>query len=449
MSETLSTKPNPISTNIVEKFMTYIKQQVQPLNVSIGFLGIQFAWAIQMGQMSPLLERLGSEPWLTSLIWAAGPVTGVLVQPIVGTLSDDFKSKLGRRRPFMIIGALLTAFSLVFMPNSVNLLMAAMLLWVLDASINITQGPYRAIVPDVVKEEQQTAAYSMMSLTIGLGSVIAFYIAFYISSMHNLFYLGAVVMLAAMAWTVFTVKEPSTVVVETATITEKKEATAPFVSLVNVLGSTFKSIQLMPKEGLKLCFAHAFTWFGLMCLFVFFSVFVPKQVFGGLDPNSALYNEGVRWASLCYAVLNGVCFIYSPFISNLCSAFSKKLVHTVSLLLMAASYLALFFTTTPVMAMVLMGFIGIGWASTLSVPFAMLTTHLPKGKEGVLMGTFNIFVAAPGVLCSVLVGPAISNLNLSEAWAFLFGGVSILISALLIQLVQDEPPTASEIATEA
>ncbi len=435
MTDTLSPQPSTSSFSL-NSIITNIKSYIKPLNISIGFFGIQFAWAVQTSQMSPLLERLGSEPWLISLIWAAGPITGVLVQPIVGTLSDEFKSRFGRRRPFLLIGALLTAISLILMPNSPSLLIAALLLWVLDASINLTQGPYRALVPDVVEKEKQTTAYAMMSFTIGLGSVVAFYIAFYISSMHSLFYLGADAMLVAMLWTTFTVKEPSSL----KTMENNEPKASLMTNINNVLGSTFTSVLSMPKEGLKLCFAHAFTWFGLMCLFVFFSVFVPKQIFAAAGPESILYNDGVRWASLCYAVLNGVCFIYSPFISKLCAVFSKKAVHTLSLLLMAASYIGLFFVQSQYTAMLLMGFIGIGWASTLSIPFAMLSDHLPKGKEGVLMGTFNIFIAAPGVLCSFLVGPAISLLGGNEAWAFLFGGVSIVLSALLLQLVKDEEP---------
>jgi len=438
MTDTLTspmTQQSP-SSDAVTSDQSQWGHYLKAFNISIGFFGIQFAWAIQMGQMSPLLERLGSEPWLTSLIWAAGPVTGVLVQPIVGTLSDEFKSRFGRRRPFMLLGAVLTAISLILMPNSPSLLVAALLLWVLDASINLTQGPYRAIVPDVVDKAHQTTAYSFMSLTIGLASVIAFYIAYYISSMHELFYLGAVAMVAAMIWTSLTTHEPSSVALESSA-----QKTSQLETIGNILKSTMTSVFSMPKEGLKLCLAHSFTWFGLMCLFVFFSVFVPKQIFGAVGPSAASYNDGVRWASLCYAVLNGVCFIYAPFISRLCRVFSKKAVHTVSLLIMAGSFLSLFFAQSPLMAMVMMGLIGIGWSSTLAIPFALLTDHLPKGKEGVLMGTFNIFIAAPGVLCSFLVGPAISLLGGNEAWAFLFGSVSILLSAILLQWVTESKDT--------
>ncbi len=425
-----------------------LSRLARPANLSIGFLGIQFAWALQMGQMSPLLERLGSEPWLTSMIWAAGPVTGVLVQPIVGTLSDGHRSAFGRRRPFLILGAILTAISLILMPNSawlgewlanvspvaltfpVGLLVAATLLWVLDASINITQGPYRAMVPDVVGQEQQTTAYALMSLTIGLGAVAAFFIASQITDVHLLFYLGALAMLFAMGWTVFTCPEKP--------LEDTLEEPVSKPSVYSVLSKTFQSVGAMPQEALKLCVAHSFTWFGLMCLFVFFSVFVPKQVFGAVGADSVLYQEGVRWASWCYCLMNLVCFAFSPLISPLCHALSKKTVHQLAVLCMAVSMMSLYVMQTPEQVLIAMGVIGIGWSTTLSVPFALLTEHLPRGKEGVLMGTFNIFIAAPGVLCSFLVGPIISALGGNEGYAFLIGGASILISALLLSQVTEK-----------
>ncbi len=446
----MSNTTAPIVRNSIQES---ISRLILPLNISIGFLGIQFAWAIQMGQMSPLLEKLGSVAWLTSLIWAAGPVTGVMVQPIVGKLSDNFRSRFGRRRPFLLTGAVLTALALIIMPNSpflgqalndilpiqfnYGLLIAALMLWVLDASINITQGPYRALVPDVVDKERQTTAYSMMSFTIGLGAVAAFLIAYKIDAMHNLFYLGAIAMLVAIGWTAFTTPEPSSLEMEI----DDTDKNTGFLSL---LAAPFTSIRSMPAEGLKLCFAHSFTWFGLMCLFVFFSVFVPKQVFGAVGADTPLYTEGVQWASLCYATFNIVCFMFSPLIGRLCHLFGKKAVHTAALLLMAASYLALYFMTGKEQVMIAMAFIGIGWATTLSIPFALLSDHLPKGKEGVLMGTFNIFIAAPGVLCSFLVGPIISVLGGNDAIAFLIGGASILVSALLMQRVTEDRSVMAE-----
>ncbi|MBY0405174.1 MAG: MFS transporter, partial [Cyanobacteria bacterium] len=389
--------------------------------------------------MSPLLERLGSDPGLTGLIACAGPVTGVLVQPIVGSMSDQCKSKLGRRRPFLLVGAILTAVSLFLMPNSPNLMMAAILLWVLDASLNITQGPYRALVPDIVHKKQQATAYSLMSLTIGLGSVIAFWIGSQIASMHQLFYLGGSAILLAMIWTIITSPEQA---YRPEKNLEPHLDSANASQQDNFFTATVNSIRTMPTEAKKLCLAHSFTWFGLACLFIYFSLYVPHQIFGALTDKSPHYQEGVQWASLCYAVMNGVCFLGSALITRLCvMGLSKKLIHTVGLLCMAASLIGMNFITTPEQVMIAMGLLGVGWATTLSIPFALLSDHVPPGKEGVLMGTFNVFIAAPQVITSLVVGQLIVHLGGGNVtMALVIGGGAMLISALLLQFVKEETP---------
>ncbi|MBK8189626.1 MAG: MFS transporter [Vampirovibrionales bacterium] len=418
-----------------------IRQLALPINISVGFLGIQFVWAVQMTQVSPLLESMGSQAWLTGLIWAAGPVTGVLVQPIVGVLSDNLRSRLGRRRPFLLLGALTTAIALICMPHSPNLLVAAIWLWVLDASINLTQGPYRALVPDVVPRAQQTTAYSLMSLTIGLGAVVSTFIASQIAVPQLVFYLGAAAILIALGWTALTTRERPT---DKDPVVHPNGQKSAIGAITGILGETLMAIPRMPKEALKLCVAHSFTWFGLMCLFIFFSVFIPKQIFHA-TPGTDLYNDGVRWAASCQTALNLSCFVVSFGISQLCRRFSKKATHTAALVLMAVSFIALNFISTPIQAMIAMACIGFGWATTLSIPFALLTDHMPKGKEGLLMGTFNIFIAAPGVLCTLLVGQIISRFaGGNEGVAFVIGGISVLISALLLQRVHEAPETHCE-----
>lgn len=400
----------------------------QLLNISIGFLGIQFAWMIQMGQMSPLLESLGSAAWLTSIIWCAGPVTGIVVQPIVGSLSDRTWTFLGRRRPFLLLGAVLTAICLVLMPNSPSLIIAASLLWILDASINISQGPYRALVPDVVPKSQQAFTYTLMGFTIGLGSVAASFIGYVVPDMHYLFYLGALSMLACMIWTILTTPE------------EKRESlqasTPDSPGFGSFIRQTWSSIMEMPQETKKLCLMHSFTWFGWQCLFIFFSLYVIHNLFGAQNSNSPVYQEAGKHVFLCYAVLNSVCFIVSPFLGKLCDHLSKRAVHTIGLLCLGLAMISTLFLTNPVHAVIAMGIIGIGWATTLSVPFAILAGQVPPGKEGVLMGTFNIFIAAPQFFASALAGLLVTQTH-NDASALVLGGISVLLSAILLQRVKE------------
>lgn len=429
-----SAKPGPQPVTDADAWKK--KNFWQLFNISIGFLGIQFAWAIQNGQMGPLLDRLGSDPQMLGLISCAGPVTGVLVQPIVGALSDRCGMKMGRRRPFLLLGAILTVIALIWMPNVTQLWMAAVLLWILDASINITQGPYRSLVPDVVHPTQQATAYSLMSFTIGLGSVAAFVIAAqFPDKLHDLFYLGAGIMLIAMLWTSFTTPERPMRAEPELQNTDSQD---------NFIVGTIKSIASMPKEGLKLCLAHSLTWFGLMCLFTFFSIYVPHHIFGTTDTSSQLYKDGVQLVQICYALQNAVCFVFSMLIGRLCARSSKKAVHSFGLLTMAGAFISMWFISSPMAVMIAMGLIGIGWATTLSIPFALLSDHLPKGKEGVMMGTFNIFIAAPGVVSNLVVGAAVHNyFNDNVAAALIIGGVAMLLSLLMLQTVK-ERKTATE-----
>ncbi len=412
------------------------------LVLSIGFLGIQFGWAIQMGQMSPLLERLGSDPRLTGLISCAGPVTGVFVQPMIGALSDRSTSRWGRRRPFLLLGICLTALSLVFMPHSSSLLMAAVLLWILDASLNITQGPYRALVPDVVPKQQQATAYAYMSATIGLGSVIAFWVSSQLTQLETLFNLGAMAILLAMGTTILLTPETPAETSMVHDSIKKTEAAPNILKLLwrSIVVDPLATFNALPTDAKKLCFMHSMTWFGLMCLFVYVSVFIPHQIFGAKTPQDPGYQTGVQWVSQCYAVFNIVCFVFSMAIGSLAERFSKKWVHTLGLACLSGGLIGLWFAPTPIWAMVLMGLMGIGWATTLSVPFALLSDFLPGGKEGVLMGTFNIFIAAPGVLSNLLVGQLIALYDNQTGVAMLVGGVMVLASALMLQSIRENPP---------
>jgi maltose/moltooligosaccharide transporter len=447
----MATSPASVSTSISDNASPALKAYSfwRLFNLSLGFLGIQFGWAIQNSQMAPLLERLGSEPWITNVIACAGPITGILVQPIVGALSDQSTHPMGRRRPFIFVGALLTALSLILMPNSPGLLVAAALLWILDASLNTTQGPYRAMVPDSVPSHQRATAYSLMSFTIGLGSVIAFGTGFAVpelfenlksggftfepflaNDMQLSFYLAAVALLVAMTWTCYSNYEKPI---------SKEDAPGNSTSFVQVFVDTFKSIKDMPGEAKKLCLTHSFTWFGWACLFYYFSLFVPHHIFNAPTPESPGYDEGVQWVSMCYLIMNLACLSSATVVTYFCNrGASRKVIHTLGLLCVGGALLSAMFVHTPQDVAILMAFVGIGWSTTLSIPFALLAEHMPPGREGLLMGSFNMFIAAPQVLTSVIVGPAVKAMDNNVTVALIMGGVSMVIASLLLQRVQEQ-----------
>lgn len=435
----------------------------QMFNMAIGFLGIQFSWSIQMGQMSALYERLGATPEQISWFWIAGPITGIIVQPIIGNMSDHTWCRLGRRRPFFLIGAILASITLVFMPNSSSLWMAASLLWILDASINISMEPFRALVADVAPEKQRGSAYSFQSFAIGLGSVLSFGIGGVLilpwimktfgaggtsfvesikswcpTSVHALFYIGAIVFMIAICWTVFTTKEYPPEDLE-----EFRKRTAGKKPILRSFSETWKIILEMPANMKKLCLVHSLTWFSFFCMFIFFSPMVAANIFKA-QPNTPAYNEGIAWASLCYLALNVICFASSPLIGMATKAFRKKSVHAFNLTLGGLALLSLFFVATPVMAMVAMGLIGVAWASTQSMPYALLSGTVPRERYGIFMGAFNIFICLPQIVCALFVGPIVAFAGGNKAVALILGGSSMLLAAVACLKLIYEPSVKAQ-----
>lgn len=435
----------------------------QMLNMAIGFLGIQFAWSIQMGQMSGLYERLGATPQQVSWFWVAGPITGILVQPIIGNMSDHTWGRLGRRRPYFLVGAILASIVLLAMPNSPALWVAASLLWIMDASINISMEPFRALVADVAPDHQRGTAYTFQSFAIGLGSVASFGIGGIMiyewlqnnfgahgaaiveflkpvcpTSLHALFYLGAIVFMAAILWTISTTKEYPPENLEE--FNNKKKETKQ--AILKTFGETWKIILDMPANMKKLCLVHSLTWFAFFCMFIFFSPMVAANVFGA-EPNTEGYNQGIAWASLCYLALNVVCFASSPVIGSMTKKFRKKSVHAFNLILGGLALISMYFAKTPVDVMISMAVVGVAWASTLSLPYAILSGAVPKERYGIFMGAFNIFICLPQIVCSIFAGPIVAATGGNKATALILGGLSMLVAALALKRVY-EPKVCSE-----
>src|SRR6266404_6150664 len=282
-------------------------------NMSFGFLGIQFGWGLQMANMSPIYKYLGATDAQIPMLWLAAPLTGFIVQPIIGAMSDRTWGPLGRRRPYFLVGALLSSFALVLMPNSSALWMAAGLLWILDASINISMEPFRAFVADKLPEEQRTTGFVMQSFFIGIGQTLANALPYLFTtlgvvgvmasgiplSVEYSFKIGAVVFLLAVLWTVFTTKEypPENIEEFERMKREKKGIAAGFAEI-------FSSVAEMPKTMKQLAVVQFFTWFALPCMWQFFGIAVARHVFLAPDEKSPLFAQGTEWGGLCFAVYN-------------------------------------------------------------------------------------------------------------------------------------------------
>ena len=419
-------------------------------NMSFGFLGIQFGWGLQMANMSAIYEYLGARPDQIPMLWLAAPLTGLIVQPIIGHMSDRTWNRLGRRRPYFLTGALLASAALILMPQSSALWLAAGLLWIMDASINISMEPFRAFVADLLPEEQRTRGFAMQSLFIGLGAVVASALPWLMTNLlhvqnvtgarHTIpltvrlsFEVGAAAFLGAVLWTIFTSREYPPENLE-AFAQSKKSSSGFSHNFQEILGS----IRAMPRTMKQLAWVQLFTWLGLFCMWLYFPVATAHNVFGASDESSALYTRGVEWAGVCFGAYSLVCFVFSFFLPGIAQRLGRKLTHSACLLCGAAGLIAVSFIHNPNLLLLSMAGVGIAWASTLAMPYAILAGSLPAEKTGVYMGIFNFFITIPEITASLCFGWVMLHvLNNNRLSAVVAGGFFLIAAALLMTRVTD------------
>ena len=449
--------------NALKKFTT-----AKFISFAIGFFGLQFAWQMRIILSGPVTEELGASPFIFGLIWLAGPFTGMVVQPLIGALSDKTKTPLGRRRPYLLGGALLSALALWAFPNSAGitewfgnlvginlpvwsaLLFAAIMIWILDACVNIAQGPYRALVPDVVPQEQHSIANSYISLAIGLGSVVAAGTAPFLKwafgyqmPINAQFIMAALAFSLGMIWTCSVIKERQ--------IKNEENVSSEKFDFIKSLKDFFA---LSPEVG-KICWMQFFTWIGNMCMMIYFTQYAVHTVLGVPDLSEVAETvkssydlavlAGTNFSSVCFAIFNLVCFIVAIPIGVLSVKFGNKKVHIISMLSMALAFIAMAITTNPKLVACLMGISGIGWASICALPFAMLSRYIKPGTEGSVMGIFNIFIAGPQVFVCTLVSWIINQcvftvtdgVNYHWEYTFLIGALCLIIASLVASKVKE------------
>src|SRR5882762_3507650 len=351
-------------------------------NMSFGFLGIQFGWGLQMANMSPIYKYLGARDDQIPLLWLAAPLTGFIVQPIIGAMSDRTWGPLGRRRPYFLTGAILSSLALLAMPNCSTLWMAAGLLWILDASINVSMEPFRAFVADKLPEQQRATGFAMQSFLIGIGAVIAGMLPyilknwFHVSSETTLansippnvkisFYCGAAAFFCAVLWTIFSTKEYPPENLEE--FRRKKTQTA---GLGHFAREIFSALCEMPGTMRRLALVQFFTWLGLFCMWLHFSNAVPV-VFGSSDPQTDLFKRGAEWAGVCYSVKDAVTFVAAFGLMAAARSMDRRRIHGICLALGGIGLLAVGFIHGEEhknLLLVALALGGIAWASILSMP---------------------------------------------------------------------------------
>ncbi|MGB8887423.1 MAG: MFS transporter [Candidatus Korobacteraceae bacterium] len=424
--------------------------------MSFGFLGIQFGWGLQMANMSAIYEYLGARADQIPILWLAAPLTGLIVQPLIGNASDHTWTRLGRRRPYFLAGAILSSLALILMPHCSALWMAAGLLWILDTSINVSMEPFRAFVADLLPEEQRTRGFAMQSLFIGLGAVVASAMpwlltnVFHVAQRHSgsaipqtvrlSFYLGAAAFFGAVLWTIVSTREYPPDDMEAF---RRKKSTNR--KLATSLTEIILAIRQMPRTMRQLAPVQLLTWLGLFCMWLYFPVAVARNVFGAADQNAPSYTTGVEWAGICFGMYSAVCFVFSFFLPSLAKMIGRKWTHSLCLLCGAAGLLSVAIIHDKNYLLLSMIGVGIAWASTLSMPYSVLADSLPPDRTGVYMGIFNFFIVLPEIIASLAFGWIMSHLlHNNRLAAVMAGGVFLAAAAVLMQQV--ETPVAGQSA---
>ncbi len=467
-------------------------------NMCFGFLGIQFGFALQNANVSRIFQTLGAQVDEIPILWIAAPLTGLIVQPIVGYYSDRTWNRLGRRRPYFLVGAVLTTLALFAMPNSPTLWIAAGLLWILDASINISMEPFRAFVGDQLPPRQRPAGYAMQSFFIGIGAVIASLLPWLLTkfgvdntaeagaipeTVKYAFYAGGAILFAAVGWTVISTREyPPEVLqsfddagsdeeVRTVPMKARRDGlswlAAGLVAVAfiyvarleqelyllaaglvvygvallllaslrrrNAFTAIMSDLHDMPPAMRRLAVVQFFSWFALFAMWIYTTAGVTQAHFGTTDPQSSAYNEGANWVGVLFAAYSGFAALAAIIIPLMVRWLGLRLSHLINLWLGAGSLLSFLLIRDPQWLLASMVGIGFAWASIVSLPYALLSNHLPAAKMGVYMGIFNFFIVIPQLLAASVLGFLLRTFAAGQPlYALAIGGISLFIAGLAV-----------------
>ncbi|WP_369674681.1 MFS transporter [Nonlabens dokdonensis] len=420
--------------------------------MNVGFFGIQYSFGLQQSAVTPIYDFLGATPDQIPILHLAGPVTGLLVQPIIGAMSDKtWSPKFGRRKPYFLIGALLCSVSLLLFPFSSSLWMAAGLLWILDAGNNTAMEPYRALIADKLIPEQQPTGFQMQSFFTGLGQVLAnlsivVFPIFIIGKTGSLptwvyasFFLGAAFSIGSVLWSNSKTKEIPPTDEELALMrAEKRSVLGPLIEIAS-------AIKDMPKVMWQLALVYFFQWYALFCYWQNASKSVALSVWNVTPANEEVYSEAVSWTGLVNGWYNVVTFLVAFALVGFAKKYSPKLVHAVCLLLAAAGFLAFpHIADKNLLLFAITGF-GIGWASMMGIPYLMVISNIPKERYGVYMGIINMMIVIPMIFQTLSFGYVLKNfLGNDPRNAITFAGTLLILATIATLFIQTRKPAVHE-----
>jgi len=425
-------------------------------NMSFGFLGIQFGFALQGGFMSRIFQTLGADKDAIPLLWIAAPLTGLIVQPIVGYLSDrTWHPKFGRRKPFFFLGAVFSTIALFFAPYSAALWMAAGALWILDASINISMEPFRALVADKLPESQRSYGFVVQTLIIGIGTWIASNLPWLMTqlgaantaepgmvpeSVRYAFALGALVLFSSILYTILTTEEypPE----DLNTFEQEKSLKKGFLA---GLKEIIHLIVTMPTVMKQLGLVQFFSWFAFFTMWSFATPAITEHIFEATDPSSAAYNNAADRVGNYLGTYGLVSMFFALILSIVASKvkINRRLLHMGSLFAGGLGFILIYFIQYPWMLHICFALVGISWASILSMPYAMLSGTVEPKKMGVYMGIFNMFIVLPQIVASLGGINFLYKLLFGEEviYTMVLAGVLLILAGFANLLISDRQAT--------
>ncbi len=424
-------------------------------NISFGFLGVQIGYSLQNANTSRILSAIGADVHHLSYFWLAAPLAGLFVQPIVGLSSDKTWTRLGRRIPFILGGAIVSALAMFFMPNSEHfaqlfpaVFFGAMMLLFMDVSFNVTMQPFRALVSDMVDESQRNKGYSIQSFLINVGAVFGSLLPFLLTwwgianepeagqkvapTVIWSFYIGGAVLLASVLWTSFRTKEyPPEEYAKYNNLEEKENENPEKVSF-------FTLIKNVPNAMKQLAVTQFFSWFALFLMWVYTTQGIAQNIWGTTDATSNAFNEAGNWTGVIFAAYSVFAALFSLVITPLANKYGRRNVYVVSLILGGLGLLSILFIKDKNLLFLPMIGVGIAWAAILALPYAILSSKLPAKQTGVYMGIFNATITIPQIAAGLLGGVLLSALGGTAINMVALAGVSMAVAGIAALLVIKE-----------
>ena len=424
--------------------------------MSIGFLGIQFGFALQNGNTSRILRSFGADVEQLPLFWIVAPLVGMIVQPIIGHYSDRTWNRLGRRKPYFLAGALLSSTALLILPNSGSmagilpaLYVGAGMVMIMDASFNVAMEPFRALVADNLPDTQRTLGFSIQTFLIGMGAVAGSYLPKWLAdagvsqetgangiadNIKYAFYIGAAVFVIAILITVLFTKEypPKEY--------ESYHGTPPPETEGGGLKEILKDVRNMPKTMRQLGLVQFFSWFALFSMWVFTTDAVATHIYGltGDYSKSVEYNTAGNEVSAAFGTYNLVAMFYALLLPVIAKYIGRKLTHAVSLIAGGVGLISIYFIKDPAMLHWSMVGVGLAWASILAMPYVILSGSIPAGKLGIYMGIFNFFITLPQIVNGLFGGLIVKHIyNDNYIYAIVLAGFFLLCAAISVLFVYD------------